>query len=72
MARGDRYEQSGLIIIRLWRGDAGPADLRAAMTVKLDVHLDATDHAAAASVDDLAAEVGKWANAFLAVPTKTR
>jgi hypothetical protein len=71
MARGDRDKQSGLIIIRLWRGDEGPADLRAAMTVKLDVHHHATDHAAAASVDDLAAEVSTWALAFLAVPTKT-
>jgi hypothetical protein len=58
-------QRAGLIIIRLWRADDAGGGLRAALTIKLDVDAESTDHAAAASVDALCSQVRIWAEAFL-------
>jgi hypothetical protein len=71
MSRNDADTRSGLIIIRLWRGEDGPDVLRARLTVKLDLAADATEYAAAPTVEALAAQVRAWAEAFLADPPVT-
>jgi hypothetical protein len=66
MSRTDADTRSGLIIIRLWRGEDGPDGLRARLTVKLDVDAEETDYAAASTVEQLSAHVRALADAFLA------
>jgi hypothetical protein len=55
----------GLIIIRLWRPDEAAGSLRASLTIKLDVVAEATEHAAASSVDALCSQVRAAAEAFV-------
>lgn len=64
MVLSDPPERAGLIVIRLWEPD-GAEELRARLTVHLDLNKPETAQAAAASVEDLSGAVRTWAKAFL-------
>jgi hypothetical protein len=66
MNRGGSHSPAALIIIRLWRADDGPGELRARICVKLNVLDEAIGYASASNLDDLAAKVRASAEAFLA------
>lgn len=68
MSASSADTRSGLIIIRLWRAEDGPGGLRARLTVKLDVLGEATEYAAASTLEGLTAQVREWAEAFLVDP----
>jgi hypothetical protein len=67
MSSGDVDAPTGLIIIRLWRGDDGPRDLRARLTLKVDVNAEATEYGSASTVEGVSAQVQTWAAAFLSL-----
>lgn len=60
--------RTGVIIIRLWCTGAASEDLRAQLTVRLDVGSDDALQEGAASVDSLCAQVRHWAEVFLRGP----